>query len=65
MQVNRGRRRLITPRKEVTTMKRLWKVLRPDWQPAQRERMLFNGQLLDQHREDVYVVLYRMGGVIR
>lgn len=46
-------------------MKRLCNLLRPDWQPVQRERMLFNGQLLDQHREDVYVVLYRMGGVIR
>ncbi|MFW0773475.1 hypothetical protein ACLRGI_09930 [Paenarthrobacter nitroguajacolicus] len=26
-----------------------------------RDRTLFNGQLLDQRREDVYVVLHQMG----
>ena len=28
---------------------------------APKNRTLFNGQLLDQHREDVYVVLHQMG----
>ncbi|WP_156372264.1 hypothetical protein [Arthrobacter sp. Leaf337] len=63
--VDRGRRRLTTPRKEVTMMKRLRAVLRFGWQPAMKEKTLFNGQLLDQNREDVYVVLHQMGGVIR
>lgn len=31
---------------------------------APKDRTLFNGQLLDQRREDVYVVLHQMG-VIR
>lgn len=63
--VDRGRRRLTTPRKEVTMMKRLRSVLRFGWQPAMKDKTLFNGQLLDQNREDVYVVLHQMGGVIR
>ncbi|MDV8147934.1 MULTISPECIES: hypothetical protein [Arthrobacter] len=46
-------------------MKRLARVLRLGWQPALKDRTLFNGQLLDQNREDVYVVLHQMGGVIR
>lgn len=28
---------------------------------APKDRTLFNGQLLDQRREDVYVVLHQMG----
>ncbi|WP_156037162.1 hypothetical protein [Arthrobacter sp. UNC362MFTsu5.1] len=64
-QVDRGRRRLTTPRKEVPTMKWLRRVLRFGWQPALKEKTLFNGQLLDQNREDVYVVLHQMGGVLR
>lgn len=32
--------------------------------PAVKDKTLFNGQLLDQRREDVYVVLHQMG-VIR
>lgn len=57
--------RRATPRREVTMMKRLRRVLRLGWQPALTNKTLFNGQLLDQNREDVYVVLHRMGGVIR
>jgi hypothetical protein len=68
-QADRVRRRQTsrqaTPRREVTMMKRLRQVLRLGWQPALRDKTLFNGQLLDQNREDVYVVLHQMGGVIR
>lgn len=46
-------------------MKRLRRVLRLGWQPALTNKTLFNGQLLDQNREDVYVVLHQMGGIIR
>ncbi|MEO5319265.1 hypothetical protein PV761_11860 [Arthrobacter sp. CC3] len=46
-------------------MKWLRSVLRFGWQPALKEKTLFNGQLLDQNREDVYVVLHQMGGVLR
>ncbi|WP_200890964.1 hypothetical protein [Arthrobacter sp. SPG23] len=46
-------------------MERLRRVLRLGWQPALKDQTLFNGQLLDQKREDVYVVLHQMGGVIR
>jgi hypothetical protein len=63
-QPRRNRRRRITPREEVTMMKRLRRVLRLGWQPALKDKTLFNGQLLDQKREDVYVVLHQMG-VIR
>lgn len=28
---------------------------------APKDRTLFNGQLLDQRREDVYVVLHQLG----
>jgi hypothetical protein len=45
-------------------MKRIRSVLRLGWQPALKDRTLFDGQLLDQKREDVYVVLHQMG-VIR
>jgi hypothetical protein len=34
------------------------------WKPALKDKTLFDGQLLDQNREDVYVVLHQMG-VIR
>lgn len=60
----RVRHRLNTPRKEVTMMKRLRSVLRLGWRPALKDKTLFDGQLLDQKREDVYVVLHQMG-VIR
>jgi hypothetical protein len=29
--------------------------------PVVKDKTLFNGQLLDQRREDVYVVLHQMG----
>jgi hypothetical protein len=51
-------------------MNKLWNLLNPrrmsalGWTPALKDRVLFNGQLLDQNREDVYVVLHQMG-VIR
>jgi hypothetical protein len=49
-------------RREVTTMKRkLQSLLRLGLQPAPRHTTLFNGQLLDQKREDVYVVMHQMG----
>jgi hypothetical protein len=60
-QSSRGRRRQTTPRKEVTMMKLLRRVLRLGWQPALKDKVLFDGQLLDQKREDVYVVLHQMG----
>lgn len=46
-------------------LKLLRSVLRFGWRPALKDKTLFNGQLLDQNREDVYVVLHQMGGVIR
>ena len=50
------------PRREVTTMKqKLQSLLRLGRQPAPRHTALFNGQLLDQKREDVYVVMHQMG----
>ncbi|HEX9087414.1 MAG TPA: hypothetical protein VF867_07820 [Arthrobacter sp.] len=36
-------------------------LLRLYLQPAPRHTALFNGQLLDQKREDVYVVMYQIG----
>jgi hypothetical protein len=42
-------------------MKLLRRVLRLGWQPALKDKVLFDGQLLDQKREDVYVVLHQMG----
>lgn len=42
-------------------MKLLRSVLRLGWQPALKDKVLFDGQLLDQKREDVYVVLHQMG----
>ena len=45
-------------------MKTLRSVLRLGWRPALKDKTLFDGQLLDQKREDVYVVLHQMG-VIR
>ena len=51
-----------TRRREVTTMKqKLQSLLRLSLQPAPRHTRLFNGQLLDQKREDVYVVMHQMG----
>lgn len=29
--------------------------------PVVKDKTIFNGQLLDQRREDVYVVLHQMG----
>lgn len=49
-------------RREVTIMKRkLQRILRRALKPAPRHTTLFNGQLLDQKREDVYVVMHQMG----
>jgi hypothetical protein len=48
--------------REVTTMKqKLQRILRRALKPAPRHTTLFNGQLLDQKREDVYVVMHQMG----
>jgi len=44
-------------------MRLLRNVLRLEWQPALKDRVLFDGRLLDQKREDVFVVLYQMGGM--
>lgn len=44
-------------------IKAIQKFLLFDPRPG-RDRTLFNGQLLDQKREDVYVVMHQMG-VIR
>lgn len=63
-QPRRNRRRRIRLREEVTMTKLLRSILRLGWQPALKDKTLFNGQLLDQKREDVYVVLHQMG-VIR
>lgn len=47
---------------EVITMKqKLRSLLRVALKPAPRHTALFNGQLLDQKREDVYVVMHQMG----
>ncbi|MCY1227227.1 hypothetical protein D9M72_394900 [compost metagenome] len=64
-QADHGRHRRATSREEVTMLKLLRSVLRFGWRPALKDKTLFNGQLLDQNREDVYVVLHQMGGVIR
>ena len=57
-----ARPRSTNPRREVTTMKqKLQSLLRLSSQPAPRHTALFNGQLLDQKREDVYVVMHQMG----
>ena len=40
---------------------KLQSLLRLGRQPAPRHTALFNGQLLDQKREDVYVVMHQMG----
>ncbi|HEX9228773.1 hypothetical protein PJ267_14380 [Arthrobacter sp. OVS8] len=40
---------------------KLQSLLRLGSQPAPRHTALFNGQLLDQKREDVYVVMHQMG----
>ena len=57
-----ARPRAASRRREVTTMKqKLHRILRLGLQPAPRHTTLFNGQLLDQKREDVYVVMHQMG----
>ena len=57
-----ARARSTIPRREVTTMKqKLQRILRRALKPAPRHTTLFNGQLLDQKREDVYVVMHQMG----
>jgi hypothetical protein len=40
---------------------KLQALLRLSLKPAPRHTTLFNGQLLDQKREDVYVVMHQMG----
>lgn len=44
--------------------KRLKDLLVFNAKPAVKDKTVFNGQLLDQRREDVFVVLHQMG-VIR
>ncbi|MDN4643292.1 hypothetical protein [Arthrobacter sp. PsM3] len=39
----------------------LHRLLRRCLQPAPRRTTLFNGQLLDQKREDVYLAMHRIG----
>lgn len=57
-----ARPRSTSRRREVTTMKqKLQGILRRALKPAPRHTTLFNGQLLDQKREDVYVVMHQMG----
>ena len=57
-----ARTRSTRRRREVTTMKqKLQSLLRLSLKPAPRHTTLFNGQLLDQKREDVYVVMHQMG----
>lgn len=41
--------------------KKLQSLLRLCLKPVPRHTTLFNGQLLDQKREDVYVVMHQMG----
>jgi hypothetical protein len=41
--------------------KRLKDLLVFNGKPVVKDRTVFNGQLLDQRREDVYVVLHQMG----
>ncbi|MGP4030632.1 hypothetical protein [Pseudarthrobacter sp. 1C304] len=56
------RPRSTSRRREVTTMKqKLQHLLRLALRPAPRHTTLFNGQLLDQKREDSYVVMHQMG----
>ena len=40
---------------------KLQRILRRALKPAPRHTTLFNGQLLDQKREDVYVVMHQTG----
>lgn len=40
---------------------KLQRILRLSLKPAPSHTTLFNGQLLDQKREDVYVVMHQMG----
>ncbi|MET1064730.1 MAG: hypothetical protein ABWX85_07140 [Arthrobacter sp.] len=57
-----ARPRSASHRREVNTMKRkLRSLLRLSLKPAPRHTTLFNGQLLDQKREDAYVVMHQMG----
>ena len=57
-----ARPRSTNPRREVTTMKqKLQGILHRALKPAPRHTTQFNGQLLDQKREDVYVVMHQMG----
>jgi hypothetical protein len=42
-------------------MKKLYKALFLTRKPARSEAARFNGQLLDQKRDDVFLALYRAG----
>ncbi|MFF1383805.1 hypothetical protein ACFVWT_09605 [Arthrobacter sp. NPDC058288] len=44
-------------------LKRLRSVLRFGRLPVLNDKAPFNGRLLDQRREDVFVVLHQMGGM--
>ncbi|MET3919402.1 hypothetical protein [Arthrobacter sp. UYEF20] len=51
-------------RREVTTMwQKLQALLFFSRKPAPRQTTLFNGSLLDQKREDVFVAMHRMGNL--
>jgi hypothetical protein len=41
--------------------KRLKDLMIFNGKPVVKDKTIFNGQLLDQRREDVYVVLHQMG----
>ena len=57
-----ARPRSTSRRREVTTMKQKFqRILRRARKSAPRHPTLFNGPLLDQTREDVYVVMHQMG----
>ena len=42
-------------------MKELYKVLLRTRKPARKDATRFNGQLLDQKREDVFLAVHRAG----
>ena len=59
-----ARPRSMSRRREVTTTKqKLRRILRRALKPAPRHTTSFNGQLLDQKREDVYVVMHQTGPI--
>ncbi|MGY3319154.1 hypothetical protein [Arthrobacter humicola] len=52
----------IKPREEVTTMMtKLYKALFLTRKPTRKESTRFNGQLLDQKRDDVFLAIHQAG----